>query len=241
MLDKTELTTAGQIAALARQLCELRTEADARQFLARQAVTVAGCAAAAFGRRTAGGALEFSWSGPAELVDRLTTVLAQAEEAIGAAALAQREPVSSPDLAQERRWPEYASVLLSQTPVRSAQAYPVRLADCDLGVLILYSTDAGFFAAEHCQLGAALADHAAIGLSLLASRYQAEHLTNALANSREIGQAMGIIMATHKVTSEKAFDLLRTASQHGHVKLRDVAHEVILTGELPAPAVPPAG
>ncbi|HEU5271136.1 MAG TPA: ANTAR domain-containing protein, partial [Jatrophihabitans sp.] len=64
-------------------------------------------------------------------------------------------------------------------------------------------------------------------------RYRADHLERALASSRQIGAAMGILMARLRFTEEQAFDALRTASQHSHRKLRDVAEEVLLTGELP--------
>jgi AmiR/NasT family two-component response regulator len=40
-------------------------------------------------------------------------------------------------------------------------------------------------------------------------------------------------MGAYVCTEEHAFDLLRTASQRQHHKLRDVAEEVILTGALP--------
>lgn len=39
-------------------------------------------------------------------------------------------------------------------------------------------------------------------------------------------------MATHKVTREQAFDMLRIASQNSHRKLRDIAVEVADTGTL---------
>lgn len=45
-------------------------------------------------------------------------------------------------------------------------------------------------------------------------------------------------MATHKITDTQAFDLLRGISQHRHLKLRDIAAEVVLTGELNAQPPP---
>jgi hypothetical protein len=238
VLDNTELPPVTRVTLLARKLCELSSEADARQLLVREAVSLCGCVAAAFGRRGISGALEFTFAGPAGLVAHLTRVLAQTEEAVAAAAIELGEPVAVSDLVEEKRWSDYVTALVSHTPIRSVQAHQLRLADADHGVLVLYSTESGFFTADRCQPGVLLADHAAIGLSLLENRQKAEHLTIALQNSREIGQAIGILMATHKVTSEKAFDLLRTASQHGHVKLREVAHEVTLTGQLPAVPAP---
>jgi len=42
-------------------------------------------------------------------------------------------------------------------------------------------------------------------------------------------------MATRHVGADAAFELLRTTSQHLNVKLRTVAENVALTGELPQP------
>lgn len=42
-------------------------------------------------------------------------------------------------------------------------------------------------------------------------------------------------MARELVSSDEAFELLRSASQHLNRKLRDVAAEIAATGELPRP------
>jgi hypothetical protein len=74
-------------------------------------------------------------------------------------------------------------------------------------------------------------------LAVAAERDKVANLETALASNREIAQAIGILMSAYKLTSEQAFGLLRTASQHAHRKLRDIAREVCETGmiELPAP------
>jgi PAS domain S-box-containing protein len=63
---------------------------------------------------------------------------------------------------------------------------------------------------------------------------KAANLERALSSNRHIGAAMGILMASLKLTDEQAFDLLRKTSQNRHRKLRDIAEEVILTGEIPS-------
>lgn len=63
---------------------------------------------------------------------------------------------------------------------------------------------------------------------------QAANLEVALHSNRDIGTAIGILMTLHLVTQEEAFAMLRTASQHGHRKLRDLANDVIFTGSLGA-------
>lgn len=61
---------------------------------------------------------------------------------------------------------------------------------------------------------------------------QAANLQVALLTSRQIGAAIGILMAVHRVTEDAAFGMLRRASQGRHHKLRDVAEDVIHTGWL---------
>lgn len=66
-----------------------------------------------------------------------------------------------------------------------------------------------------------------------ADKDEIANLKRALATSRQIGTAVGVIMASHKVTDSQAFDLLRKKSQTTNRKLRDVAEDVVLTGTLP--------
>jgi len=78
-----------------------------------------------------------------------------------------------------------------------------------------------------------------------AHRTRADNLGIALTSNRQIGVAIGILMANHKLTSDDAFDLLRRVSQRSHRKVHDLALEVIDTRmlELPAghtPMPPPA-
>lgn len=67
-------------------------------------------------------------------------------------------------------------------------------------------------------------------------RSRTMNLELAVASNREIGAALGILMMTHKCTSEQAFDRLRRASQYSHRKLVVVARDVVTTGLLEVPA-----
>lgn len=73
---------------------------------------------------------------------------------------------------------------------------------------------------------------------LATAERQVANLEVALSSNRDIGTAIGILMNAHLVTQEQAFAMLRTASQHGHRKLREIANEVIFTGSI---STPPAG
>ena len=48
-----------------------------------------------------------------------------------------------------------------------------------------------------------------------------------MATNREIGAAVGILMATHNITQDQAFELLSNASQRLNRKLRDIASGIV--------------
>jgi len=87
----------------------------------------------------------------------------------------------------------------------------------------------------HALIGHLLVERA----SSLVQREQlvakATNLHRALETNREIGAAMGILMARHQLTSDQAFDLLRRTSQRAHRKIVAIAVDVIETGELELP------
>jgi hypothetical protein len=78
-----------------------------------------------------------------------------------------------------------------------------------------------------------------LAVALAAATDRADHLELALKSNREIGQAIGILMATRKVTAEQAFDLLRRISQHTNRKLHELATEIRRTGTLDVPGAGP--
>ena len=61
------------------------------------------------------------------------------------------------------------------------------------------------------------------------------NLRKALSTNRDIGAAIGILMAGQKVSKEEAFAILKAASQNGHRKLHEIADDVLYTGTLPSP------
>ncbi|WP_375488500.1 ANTAR domain-containing protein [uncultured Jatrophihabitans sp.] len=65
---------------------------------------------------------------------------------------------------------------------------------------------------------------------LIQSEMAYAHLEGAIASSRRIGAAIGIVMAVSKVTEEAALGVLKTISQRQNRKLRLVADDIVLTG-----------
>jgi GAF domain-containing protein len=149
------------------------------------------------------------------------------------AALQDQQVHVSPDLTVETRWPYYTARLLADSPVRSIMGYPLTVGKHELGVLALYSDQRGHFSPGIQDLSAVFAAHAALALESASRSQKSNNLELALESNRRIGMALGILINSLKVTEQQAFDLLRMTSQHTHLKLRDVAEEVIFTGSVP--------
>ncbi len=115
-----------------------------------------------------------------------------------------------------------------------------------IGALTARLLGDGQLTGRDVQLITELTDHAVdilhlerLRVELSAQRGRAENLQQALASNREIGVAIGIIMATRRCTADDSFATLISASQNTNRKVRQIAATVALTGELPP--VPPAG
>ena len=107
------------------------------------------------------------------------------------------------------------------------------LTEQNRAALNLYATRPGAFTDQSTATGAVFAAYASMALLAAARHDQANHLIRALETNREIGVAMGIMMASGKLTAQQAFDQLRVASQNLNRKLHDIAADVARTGQLP--------
>ena len=145
------------------------------------------------------------------------------------------------DLTTEDRWPSFSRRVVEETGVRSLLSFRLFVGDDTLGALNLYSRQVNAFDQDARAVGAILAAHAAVAMSTVRERERAEHLARAVESNREIGMAMGVVMASGLQTPEQAFDMLRRASQRLNVKLRDIATAVVETGELPERRNSPTG
>lgn len=74
---------------------------------------------------------------------------------------------------------------------------------------------------------------ASLAEQLVAACHEVEHLRLALANSRMIGMAMGIVIERQECTPDGAFAVLRRISQCENRKLHEVARDVVASGQLP--------
>jgi hypothetical protein len=139
--------------------------------------------------------------------------------------------VVSDDLRSDARWPRMAAHLARHTSMRSA--WVMRLCSNANVALSFYAAASGAFDAEISAAARRAASFAHPVIDHYHSVNRATNLATALETSRQIGAAMGVLMATRKITDRQAFELLRATSQQLHRKLRDIAVEVTETGVLP--------
>ncbi|MEV6766460.1 GAF and ANTAR domain-containing protein [Streptomyces sp. NPDC051105] len=133
------------------------------------------------------------------------------------------------DLTSEgQRWPAFARQA-RQLGVGSMMGFRLFTEDEDLGALNFYSRRPGAFTDDSGRAGVLLASHAAVAFS--AARRQ-DQMEQAIATRHLIGEAMGIVMGSHRLTEEEAFDVLRRYSQANNLKLREVARRVCERGSL---------
>ncbi len=141
------------------------------------------------------------------------------------------------DLLDDARWPTFAPQAVA-LGFRSVLAYP--LLDGRTSALNLYGRLPSAFGATGRAQGLLFATLARLALNSAEDRESEEkrsgHLTEALRTRELIGQAQGILMERERITADQAFDVLRRASQHLNVKLREVAERLVETGEAPIKA-----
>ncbi len=131
------------------------------------------------------------------------------------------------DLTVGSAWPALREQVLARTPVRSAAGFRLVVDDRKVGALNLFSDTPGGLTPCSVDQGAVLAAFASVTLMSATHEEEARTLRDGLASNREIGKAVGLMMAFHKVDDTQAFDILRRASQEMNLKLSEIARRVV--------------
>jgi GAF domain-containing protein len=133
------------------------------------------------------------------------------------------------DLEEEDRWPRFRERALA-LGIRSMASFRLFLAADTMGALNFYASTAHAFDHHDLLLGEVFASHAAVALRAAITE---AGLASALESRDLIGQAKGVIMSREGVTAQQAFDRLRALSERQNRPLRDIAAEIVRTGEIP--------
>jgi len=226
------------LAVIARAMSGEPTVARTLQRIVEVAVeTIDGCDEAGIllirGREIVAGA----WSD--DLVRNIEEMECEIGEGPCLDAIAQRPTFESADLRDQLAiWPTFTARAID-AGIHSMLAFRLFAAEDTLGALDLYGFRPGAFDDAAHAFGTVFAAHAALALAgaQLHERDLADvdGLRQALEARDVIGQAKGILMATHHIDGDTAFELLRATSNNLNLKVRAVADHVVQTGTLPEP------
>jgi GAF domain-containing protein len=138
--------------------------------------------------------------------------------------------IGIPDIATDTRWPRFAATA-AELGVLSSLSVPLPVQREITGALNFYATEPAAFDDEATDLAQTFAAHAAVAAANVhlyeSTATLAEQMRQAMATRAVIEQAKGIIMRDRKCTADEAFDALVGLSQESHLKLRDVAQQLV--------------
>lgn len=144
------------------------------------------------------------------------------------------EPRRIGDADTETRWIAFTGAL-SVHGFRSCLVLPVPTKHSPPAVLTLASRTPHHFDGHAYDIVLLLTLHAGVAFDNVRvyhdSRTLVDNLTTALQNRHTIGQAQGVLMHRFGIDAETGFAVLKRASQHANVKLRDLARTIVTAQE----------
>lgn len=166
------------------------------------------------------------------IVDRIQS---ETDEGPCIDAIKEHEVFETGDLREEHRWPHFSQRAYDETGIVSVLSLRLFVGESTLGALNLYSSAEHAFDETDVALGSVFAVHAAVAMQ---AAHRDEGLEQKVRSRDVIGQAKGILMARSGVGEDRAFEMLKAASQRMNVKLRDVAQHIATGRSLVEPGDP---
>lgn len=130
------------------------------------------------------------------------------------------------DISSDTKWPRLTELTLERTQVRGMIGYQLMDGLGARAAFNVFSDTPGALTIESVDVGAVLAAFTSVCLAAAERQTAAENLRKGLESNREIGKAVGLLMAAHQVTDEEAFEILRSASSRTNTKLAALADKI---------------
>ncbi|WP_091781146.1 GAF and ANTAR domain-containing protein [Pedococcus dokdonensis] len=159
----------------------------------------------------------------AALMDRLES---QAQEGPCLDSIEQDSVQHDADITDGTQWPKLAELTIRHTPVRSMLGYQLMDGLDNRAAFNVFSDTPGGLTQESMDVGAVLAAFTSVALAAAERQATADNLRRGLQSNREIGKAVGLLMAAHKVGDEEAFEILKSASSRTNTKLSALATRI---------------
>ncbi len=132
-----------------------------------------------------------------------------------------------PDLTGGSTWPKLTELVLERTPVRGMIGYRLLVEGRKGAALDVFSDRPDALTGHSADVGVIVASFASVALAGSAHNDRAENLQKGLSSNREIGKAIGLLMAVNEINDEQAFEMLKTASSQLNIKLAELARRVV--------------
>ena len=203
---------------------------DFLHHLADHAVSVSGAASAGLLLADQNDALHFM-AASSESAMHLELFQLQNSEGPCLDCFRSHEPVIATDLAQEtERWPDFVP-RAEKVGVRSVHAFPMRWRDRAIGAMNVFGAETRPFGPEDVKIVQAMADVATIAIlqerAIASAELLTEQLQGALNSRIVVEQAKGVVSRDHDVSVDEAFAALRSHARNNHLRLAELAHDVI--------------
>src|SRR3954451_5294754 len=142
------------------------------------------------------------------------------------------------DTRTDSRWPDYLPRAVERGNL-SSLSIPLAIDEDEqvTGALNIYARRPDAFDQTSRSVATRFGPYAAVATGNLytyrSARDMADNLQAALESRAVIDQAKGVLIERHKLTPDQAFQLLAQASMNANRKVREIADELVRTGELP--------
>jgi GAF domain-containing protein len=138
------------------------------------------------------------------------------------------------DTRTEQRWTDYCRDAVARGN-GSSLSVPLPVGERVSGALNVYAREAHAFDERARAAAVRFAPYATVAVANMHAyqdaRQMAGNLQVALESRAVIDQAKGILMERYKLTAGRAFDALATVSMRRNRKVRDLAEELVATGD----------
>jgi len=223
----SDLGPQDQFAVLAQRLRDGRSVLEVHEIVVESAPQlVEGCDRAAIGILEPNGRFHSAASTDdvMRLIDELQNTLR--EGPCLEASTDQKVQVDN-DITQHSSWPRLAEAVVGRTPVRAMLAVPMMADGTRTGALNIFADHPDAFDSESIAQATVLASFSSVAIASAGHSERADQYQQGMATNREIGAAVGILMATHGISQDDAFAMLSKASQRLNRKLRDIATSIV--------------
>jgi GAF domain-containing protein len=140
------------------------------------------------------------------------------------------------DAATEPRWRDYMDRAVEHGAL-SSLSVPLPISEGVAGALNIYARKPNAFDEDSRTAATGFAPYAGVAAGNMLAYQSAQDLAGNMKTAIEsravIDQAKGILMERYKITADQAFQALARVSMHSNRKLRDIADELVTTGQFP--------